>query len=140
MAVMSVSSVCSEDANLSNSPSQAKNDVFNNANTLRLWLNSIGMSQYLQAFIDEGFGDEMSQTDALQCLTNGQLKEMGVNKIAHRNLILTNVNKLTMNEGLGNNMMTLGDDADSDSELDHNEIQKITSGHAKEQRIDHERH
>merc|ERR1712176_1571854 len=119
--------------------------IFSNANTIKIWLNGIGMGQYLQLFIDEGFGDELPQSEALQCLTDQQLKEMGIKKLAHRNLILSNVNKmghdlekgmdakLSLNEGLANNVVTIGDahsdlDFESDEELDDAEFRKITSG------------
>lgn len=75
---------------------------FSNETTLKFWLNSIGMNEYLELFIKEGFGDDIAQMRALTNLTDNQLKSIGINKLAHRLLILDGIRAL--NEGGMNKM------------------------------------
>merc|ERR1712232_789233 len=117
--------------------------IFSNENTLKMWLDGIGMTQYLQLFLDEGFGDDLAQSDALSKLTNDDLSRMGIKKLAHRNVILSNVDKLgnvqkkkgaRANEGvLGNNNVTIDEFDDSDDEdMDEFEFKRITSGNKQQ--------
>eukprot|EP01084_Bolivina_argentea_P148036 258904_1 len=63
-------------------------DPYSDTNALRMWLDNIDLIQYHDVFINEGFGDHMS---ALHKLNNDDLKDMGINKIAHRKVILEQI-------------------------------------------------
>eukprot|EP01083_Nonionella_stella_P237755 833766_1 len=57
------------------------NDPYSDSNALHMWLHNVGLTEYYQLFIDQGFGDKMS---ALSTLTEDDLKEIGITKMAHR--------------------------------------------------------
>eukprot|EP01084_Bolivina_argentea_P192951 331136_1 len=52
------------------------------------------MGEYFNIFVKEGFGDDISQMEALSKLTDDQLKSIGISKLAHRNIILSKIEKL----------------------------------------------
>lgn len=56
--------------------------------TLESWLNELGLIEYYQSFKQHGFGDNIK---ALYSLKDDDLKDLGVQKMGHRKLILTKI-------------------------------------------------
>ena len=53
--------------------------------TLKSWLTELDLMQYYDAFIREEFDE--NDISAVSILTDAQLKELGINKMGHRNKI-----------------------------------------------------
>merc|ERR1712113_981447 len=51
-------------------------------------MGTLGMEQYYSLFIEQGFGDKMT---ALSKLNDNDLKEIGITKMAHRKVILEQI-------------------------------------------------
>jgi len=68
------------------------------SNGLHEWLQNIDMLEYFGLFAEHGFD---SQMQGLKTLSKEDLKEMGIHKIADRNLILEHIakNNQSLNEG-----------------------------------------
>merc|ERR1712228_105475 len=76
---------------LGNKESQELNaepDVYSDKNALLLWLKSIGLMEYLDLFIEQGFDTQMS---TLSSLTDDDLISIGIEKCAHRKRILLQI-------------------------------------------------
>eukprot|EP01084_Bolivina_argentea_P074338 134866_1 len=102
------------------------NDTYSNKNTLKYWLNDIGLDEYFDIFVKEGFGDDISQMETLETLTNDQLQSMGIQKIAHRNLILSRIEKLNIlvqhNDINNDDFLTMDGNTANDSEDETEEM------------------
>ena len=67
----------------------------NDNNKLRVWLNELKLSEYYPILIEQGFGDNIS---LLSTLTNEDMISLGINKMAHRKLLLSQIrNDFTAN-------------------------------------------
>eukprot|EP01084_Bolivina_argentea_P066290 120832_1 len=79
----------------------AEPDVYSDDNALQMWLTSIGLMEYFDIFIQQGFGEQMS---TLSALTDHDLEKMGINKLAHRKRILLQIenNKNMINNQYNN--------------------------------------
>eukprot|EP01084_Bolivina_argentea_P019731 36697_1 len=104
-----------------------------NENELKNWLNNIGLIEYSDIFIENGFSDGI---DELLDLNNNDLKDMGISKVAHRKRILKqigngnskdndNIMEGGENNTVGVNTMDYGNDSDNGDELF--QTQKILS-------------
>ena len=56
--------------------------------TLKEWLDSIGMSRYIENFTQKGL---VTPRQILE-LTDPDLKEIGIEAVGHRNKIMKNIN------------------------------------------------
>ena len=56
-------------------------DIYSDENTVRVWLNSMGLVQYFDAFIDNGFGEHMR---TLSTLSDEDLVDLGISDLEHR--------------------------------------------------------
>eukprot|EP01084_Bolivina_argentea_P038399 70984_1 len=113
-----------------------ENQPFSHQNALKMWLNNIGLIEYFDIFIENGFNDGTAE---LLDLTNQDLKDMGINKVRHRKLILKQIdgNKqeiemLALNKGEldeGENVIIINSD-DASSENGADELfEKPMNGH-----------
>eukprot|EP00483_Globobulimina_turgida_P008523 UN08540 len=66
----------------------AEPDVYSDHNALSMWLNSIGLMEYFDLFIEQGFGEQML---TLSTLTDADLIKLGITKLAHRKRILIQI-------------------------------------------------
>ena len=62
------------------------------------WLEEVGLLQYYDLFVENGFGDGEQLEIALSEMTNEDLKDMGVSKVAHRKLILKQIKQDTQSK------------------------------------------
>merc|ERR1712154_630861 len=102
------------DVELQPKPTENALAPFSNDNALKMWLNNIGLIEYYDTFVENGFSEG---TEVLSDLNNEDLKDMGIKKVAHRKKILKQIarnkeqmislNKNNkMNEFEGHNIVT----------------------------------
>jgi len=60
---------------------------------IELWLNDLDLSEYINVFKEESIDIEV-----LPELTSDDLKEIGVNKLGHRKIILKAISELKKNQ------------------------------------------
>eukprot|EP01084_Bolivina_argentea_P245811 411464_1 len=68
----------------------AEPDVYNDErqSAVKMWLDNIDLVQYYQLFVEHGIGDEMNK---LLNLTEEDLENMGIKKMAHRKRIILQI-------------------------------------------------
>eukprot|EP00483_Globobulimina_turgida_P012950 UN12974 len=80
----------------------AEPDIYRDNTAVQIWLNSMGLSEYYDIFIKHGFGEQMA---SLLKLSEQELDNMGIRKLAHRKRILwqiqNNRNMVLNNDGSG---------------------------------------
>ena len=70
--------------------SEGSNDMMYPASVrLKMWLDNIGMMQHYKLFLINGFGEDILK---LKDVNDSMLINMGIRKLAHRKLILMNIN------------------------------------------------
>jgi len=100
---------------------------------LKVWLNNIQMAEYYDLFNEQGFCEHM---DSLQKLTNDELREMGITKMAHRIKILSKIENDTQyvsdGEGVGSlipngTTINMFDEEDDDDDVIYQKDHETTS-------------
>eukprot|EP00483_Globobulimina_turgida_P009621 UN09640 len=66
----------------------AEPDVYNDHTAIQMWLDSMGMMEHYDLFVKHGFADQMM---TLSILTDKDLIDIGITKMAHRKKILLQI-------------------------------------------------